>query len=364
MLVQKFYYRELVSNASKILGVLVILLPVVELFQLLDGVNKGNIPNFVLVNLIILSSLSSFPMILQIACFFAVIITLNRYCKDSEFVVWLSSGLSSFYWLRVTFLFTLPMAIICGICSLYLTPWATLHSQEYAHYVASQQLNKLISPGNFRQSLNGGQVFYVDKYLAESNLVNKLFLQYVGHNNATYNVTAQSAKLISESGTVKAKLIDGHIYQITQSLDNIISVDFKELSASAENNYIPLTIKQIGVHAFPVSGLLKSLATNSNAKVELAWRISVIIMLIATTLIVVPLSIQIGRIQKSILTFIIAPIISAVYQNLILVSSGGLAQPGVLPILKFIGIHSSLFVVAIALTYIKTFPKGYFRWFK
>lgn len=361
MLVQKFYYRELVINASKILGVLVILLPIVELFQLLDGINKGAIPSFVLVNLVILSSLASFPMILQIACFFAVIITLNRYCKDSEFVVWLTSGLSAFYWLRTTIIFMLPMAIICGICSLYITPWATVHSQQYSHYVASQKLNKLISPGNFRQSLNAQQVFYVSKYEPQNNLIKNLFLQYISNDHNIYNVAAKQAQLITKGGVIKASVINGHIYQLNESLTNIFNVDFKQLTASVENNYIPLNINSLGVHAQPLGFLLNNLTNSSQARVELAWRISIIIMLLAMVAVVVPLSIQIGRMHSSIATFILAPLISAVYQNVVLVTSGQEAKLGVLPILEFLMVHSALFILAILLTYIKTFPKGYFR---
>ena len=43
MLIKKFFYRELVSNASKIFIVLLFILPLTELFKLLEQAASGNI---------------------------------------------------------------------------------------------------------------------------------------------------------------------------------------------------------------------------------------------------------------------------------------------------------------------------------
>lgn len=44
MLLKNVFYKELVANAARILTVLVIILPITELFKLLDQAASGHIP--------------------------------------------------------------------------------------------------------------------------------------------------------------------------------------------------------------------------------------------------------------------------------------------------------------------------------
>jgi lipopolysaccharide export system permease protein len=96
---------------------------------------------------------------------------------------------------------------------------------------------------------------------------------------------------------------------------------------------------------------------NTNARAELSWRISIALMIFVMTFIVVPISMQFGRIQGH-LVFIVPPIIYAIYNNLILTLNSYVNQ-GRLPSMLFVqAIHILLIVVAILLTYYKTYPKG------
>lgn len=356
MLVKKIFYRELVSNATKIFVVLIFILPVTELFKLLNEAASGNIPTITLVTLMIYGTIASFPMILTIACFLTVVITINRYCKDHEFAIWLASGLSPFYWLRQTGIFIIPMTIICAICSMYITPWATVKSQEYANFLSKQQTSMALAPGIFKELQSGDQVFYVENYSLTPSLAKKIFIEYNTNTNTPFNITAKSGKIENEQGVVSVVLQDGHRYELNNNADTNILLNFKEFKASLKQDYKPMDKNQINIPTSSIQQLIQQ--DNNHARAELSWRISIAMMMLVMACLAVPISIQIGRVQNSLI-FILPPIIYAIYENFILTLNGYIGD-GKIPSIGYIFIvHFLMLMFAVFLTYVKTLPKGY-----
>lgn len=357
MLVKKVFYRELVSNASKIFTVLVFILPVTELFKLLDQAASGNIPTVTLLTMMIYGTIASFPMILTIACFLTVVITINRYCKDHEFAIWLASGLSPFYWLRQISVFSLPMAIICAISSMYVTPWATNKSQEYAHFLSKQQANMIISPGIFKEDSTGKQVFYLEHYTLNPNLATRIFLQYTEETESpsTYNITAEGGRIDNDNGIFGISLLKGNLYELASSKDTRMVLHFDEFRASVKQQYTPTDKEKIEMSTATIRQLITDPSTR--AKSELSWRISIAAMMFVMCFIAVPISIQTGRVQNNLI-FVLPPIIYAIYENFILTLNGYI-NDGKIPMAVVFLIHIMMICVALGLTYAKTFPKGY-----
>lgn len=357
MLIKKIFYRELVSNASKIFIVLVCILPITELFKLLDQAASGKIPTVTLVTLMIYGTIASFPMILTIACFLTVVITINRYCKDHEFAIWASSGLSPFYWFRQVAYFSLPLTIICAISSMYITPWATAKSQDYANYLSKQQTNMFLSPGLFRENADGKQVFYIEHYTLVPSLARKIFIQYAGDDNKTYNITANAGKVANNDGIMSIILDDGHRYELNSQSDTEMVLNFKQFKASMKQEYTPLDKAKIEINTSSVLQLIND--NNSHARAELSWRISIAMMMFVMAIIAVPISIQNGRVQSNLI-FIIPPILYAIYENAVLTFNGYIGSGAIPSILYMFIIHGLMILFAVGLTYIKTYPLGYF----
>lgn len=357
MLVKKIFYRELVSNASKIFTVLVFILPVTELFKLLDQAASGAIPVVTLFTLMIYGTIASFPMILTIASFLTVVITINRYCKDHEFAIWLASGISPFYWFRQTSYFAIPLSLICAISTMYITPWATKKSQEYAHYLENHQVEMALAPGVFKENPDGSQVFYIENYsLTQSADAHKIFVQYNNNSQTTYNITANSGKLVNKDGITKIILQNGHRYELNNVNANNFELNFKEFAASIKQNNTPLDPNQIRIPSSTINQLIYQ--NDNRAKAELSWRISIALMMLVMTIIALPISIQVGRVQNSLI-FIVPPLLYAVYENFILTLNGYIGDGTFNSIWYVLIIHVLMLIVAVILTYIKTLPKGY-----
>ncbi len=355
MLVKKVFYRELVSHASKIFTVLVCILPLTELFRLIDQAASGSIPKITLLTMMIYGTIASFPMVLTIASFLTVVITINRFCKDHEFSIWLSSGLAPFYWLKQVAIFSFPLALICAVTSMYITPWATAKSQEYANFLSKQQANLIISPGLFREEDGGSQVFYLDRYSTNLGVAKKIFIQYKDLSGM-HNITADSGRIDNNNGIFGITLTNGNLYDLANSSDANIVFHFDEFRAGVKQQYTPRDKEMFEIGTYDVSRLISTNTTQ--AKSELSWRISIAVMMFVMCIIAVPISIQTGRVQNN-LVFILPPIIYAVYENIIL-SLNGYVKDGNLPIAAVFLVHIMLLLAAVFLTYLKTFPKGYF----
>lgn len=363
MLIKKIFYQELVSNAIKILTVLFFILPITELFKLLENGGSSNIPAATLVALMLYGTIASFPMILTIACFLTVVITINRYCKDHEFIVWLSSGVSPFFWLKAVSIFALPLSIFCAVSTMYITPWATAKRMQYTEFLSKQQTNILISPGVFRENDNGRNVFYLDHYSLATGYAKDVFVQYIDGDGITYNITAADGRVENNNGLTSLILKHGQRYQISEKTNyqySRMDMMFDKLTATIKQNYKPINLHNTTIDSSSVQHLVNTINKNgnTNAKAELSWRISVAVMMFVMTFLAVPISIQTGRVQSS-LVFILPPIIYAIYNNVILTLNGYVNQ-GVIPSMIVVQlVHFLLLIFGIALTYYKTYPKGY-----
>jgi len=364
MLIKKIFYQELVSNAIKILTVLVFILPITELFKLLEGTGgSGGLPTNTLIAFVLYGTIASFPMILTISCFLTVVITINRYCKDHEFAVWLASGVSPFFWLKLVSKFAIPLALLCAISTMYVTPWATGKKNQYTEFLSRQKTNVMITPGVFRENGNGRDIFYLDHYSLLTGYARDIFVQYTEQTGITYNITAYEGKLTNDSGVSSLTLKNARRYQLVPEANaaySKIDLSFAELRASIRQDMHPAALNNQSIDSSSLKKLLDSVNSknDNHAKAELSWRISIAVMLFVMNFLAVPISIQTGRVQGSIV-FVLPPIIYAVYNNLVLTLNGYINQ-GVLSSMIFVQLlHLLLIIIGILLTYYKCYPKGY-----
>lgn len=362
MLIKNVFYRELVGNSARILTVMVIILPITELFKLLDQAAAGNIPTITLFTMMLYGTLASFPQILNIASFLAIVITMNRYSKDHELAVWLASGISPFVWLKQTAYFVLPLAITCGICTMVITPWAIHQSENYAKFLTKEAAPMALAPGIFKESNDNKQVYYIEKYSLDNGYAKNVFLQYRDESDTTYNITAAEGKITNRNGMIGFTLFNGTRYQLDNyESSNILLLKFKTFSATLRQAYDPEKDKiQLNAQTAQMKELLQNYALDQHYRTELSGRLSTMIMTLVMGLLAVPLSMQTSRVQGS-LVFIFPPIIYGVYQNIIMTINAQINDNKLYSALWTMPVHVLLIGLAIGLTYIKSKPNGYFR---
>jgi len=298
-------------------------------------------------------------MILTISTFIAIAIVVNRYSKENEFAVYLSCGVSPFYWYRQVLCFAMPIALICGLCTMLITPWAITQSDQYSKFLVSKQVQKLISPSIFQEFNNGKQVFYVEQYSLDHGTAKNIFIQYQDNDdNTLYNATANSGVISYDQGNIQLSLDKGNRYQITNAHSNnyLLNFNFDTMQAKIDNT---TTLEKANSTQSDSMDQLFQHKNQAQARKEISWRFSVALMVLVMALITYPLCVQISRVQGN-LVFILPPVIYALYQNVIMTINASINDGKITSYWATLPVHILLIIASLLLTYYKTKPPGYF----
>ena len=123
--------REFTVVGASVLIVLLAIFAVFTLVRLLGRVADGAEEAEALTALLGFGLLVYFPVMMALASFIAILMTLSRSYRDSEMPVWFSSGLSLSAWVRPVVYFAAPIVLITAFMSTVLTPWAIRESTHY-----------------------------------------------------------------------------------------------------------------------------------------------------------------------------------------------------------------------------------------
>ena len=127
---RKSLLRELVTVAAGTFLVLVGISVTTQLVRLLGQAAAGSITSVSVVAFLGFSLVNYLPVLLSLTVFIAVLLALSRSYRDSEMVVWFSSGLGLTDWIRPVLAFAVPLVLVIALLTLTLTPWAVSRSEE------------------------------------------------------------------------------------------------------------------------------------------------------------------------------------------------------------------------------------------
>src|SRR5512133_3093227 len=123
MIFHKTLLRELATAALPTFFVLLGITLTTQLVKLLGQAASGAITSLGVMALLGFTVLNYLPVLLSLTLFIAVLMTLTRSYRDSEMVVWFSSGLGLMRWMRPVLLFAAPLVFTIALLSLVLSPW-------------------------------------------------------------------------------------------------------------------------------------------------------------------------------------------------------------------------------------------------
>ena len=102
-------------------------------------------------------------ILVSVTVFVTVLLTLVRWYRDSEMIVWFSSGVGLADLLRPILLFAAPFFVAIVVLSLFLSPWAEQRKLEYERQLESRDEIALLT-GMFRESPANLVVFVKESY--------------------------------------------------------------------------------------------------------------------------------------------------------------------------------------------------------
>src|SRR5437667_1002147 len=186
--------RELTATAIALFLVLLGILFTNLVLRLLARAAGGTVAPEGVLALLGFNALFYFNILLSVALFLTVLLTLSRWYRDSEMIVWFTSGQALTAWLKPILLFASPFLLAIIALSLWLSPWAEQRRLEYERQLESREELSLLTPGLFKEFRQAKLVVFIESINTFDNTIKNVFLHSID-NGKDVTTVARSGYL-------------------------------------------------------------------------------------------------------------------------------------------------------------------------
>ncbi len=344
------FHRTLVSeftgNGLLVLAVLFGIIVVSQLIRLLSEAVSGVIAVDGVLALLGFSAMNYLPVLFSISLFISILLTLSRGYRDSEMVVWFSSGVGLTRWIRPVLWYALPVVCLIALLSLVLTPWALRKADEFRSKLESRDDVTSATPGMFRESKQADRVYFIDNVDRGSNRVGNIFVQSEQNGKLGTMVARQGLQETWANGDRFLVLLNGTRYEGTPGKRDYRIVEFERYAMRIDS--VPIKQSEPQLRTMPTLELWRN-RTAQNIS-ELEWRIGLPISAAILALLAIPLGYVNPRAGRS-LNLILAIVLYMLYNNMISVTNAWVGQGKLSPGIGLWGIHAVMLVVTVLMFY-------------
>ncbi|KPK33946.1 MAG: LPS export ABC transporter permease LptF [Betaproteobacteria bacterium SG8_40] len=346
MIFQRTLLREFAITGIGTLLVLLAITVTTQFIRFLGYAARGSISTDAVVTFLGLAGLRYLPILLSLALFVSILLSLSRAYRDSEMVVWFTSGQGLLSWIRPTLLYALPLVFTIGLLSLLLTPWATGKAEEYRRLLESREDVSAISPGIFKESKRGDRVFFVEKLTMDLSVVANIFVYSEEEQETGVTVAARGFTETSPNGSRYLVLEDGRRYVGPPGTAEYKIIEFEKygvrLEEKAQQTYLP------SIRSRPTNELLQE--RNPETDAELVWRVGMPLSALALSMLAIPLSFVNPRAGRSV-NLMLAAFAYLLYNNSLSIVQTWVSQEKVTFAVGLLGPHLLTFAIVAFLFY-------------
>ncbi len=285
MIFRRSLVRELTLTAIGLFLILLAILFTNLVLRLLARAAGGSIAPDGIAALLGFNALFYLNILLTVALFLTVLLTVTRWYRDSEMIVWFTAGQSLAAWLRPILLFAAPFLVAIVVLSLFLSPWAERRKLEFERQLESRDELMLLAPGLFREFKRAKLVVFVDSVSSFDGTIRNVFLQSTDPARDETTVARLARLEEMPNGDRFIVLQEGRRYEGKPGSLEYRMIEFERLGRRiepAEARMLPASRKAIPTEALLVSD-------GSLERSELFWRLSVPILALLVTLAAIPL---------------------------------------------------------------------------
>jgi len=344
MIFQRALLREFSNSGLATFVVLLAITVTTQFIRFLGLAARGNISTEAVVTFLGFASLRYLPIIVSLTLFVSILTTLTRSYRDSEMVVWFSSGQSLLAWIRPVLLYAAPMVTIVALLSLLMSPWAAGKSDEYRRQLESRDDVSAISPGVFKESLHANRVYFVERLTGDLSMVANIFVYSEQNEQVGVMVAQRGYQETSAKGDRYLVLQNGRRYEGEPGSAEYKVTHFEKYSLRIEKQEAKQWFPSIS--AQPTDELWREPSDTNRA--ELVWRFGLPISALVLSLLAVPMSFVNPRAGRSS-NFILAVLLYMVYSNLLSVSQSWVSQHKISALAGMWGVHLAMLILVSAL---------------
>ncbi len=311
---------------------------------------KGDLASDAINTLLGFSMLKFLPTLLSLTIFLSVLLTLTRWHRDSEMVIWFTSGIGISSWIKPVLTFSVPIVVIIAFLSLFITPWATTKGAQFRDQLESRDELSTITPGVFKESSLADRVFFVESFDELGNVVKNIFVQSIQNKNLGIIVATKGHREVHANNDNFLVMENGRRYESKLNSPEFTNTSFQSYYIRIE----PAEVKQrpLVTQAKPSIELLKD-RTAANVA-EFQWRLSMPISAFILVLLAIPLSFMDPRSGRSG-NMMMAILIYIIYNNLLSIMQAWMTQGKLNPIIGLWPIHIIFLMLTVYMFYRRVF---------
>src|ERR1700675_3466154 len=234
MVFRRSLVRELTATAGALFVVLLGILFTNLVLRLLARGAGGTIAPEIIFALLGFNALFYFNILLSVALFVTVLLTLSRWYRDSETIVWFTSGQGLTAWLKPILLFATPFLIAIIVLSLWLSPWAERRRLEYERQLESREEVALLSPGLFKEFRQARLVVFIESINSFDNTIHNVFLHSIDNGKDVTTVARSGYLQDAPNGDRFIVLKEGRRYEGKPGTAVFRTVEFERLGRRIE----------------------------------------------------------------------------------------------------------------------------------
>ncbi|WP_026686697.1 LPS export ABC transporter permease LptF [Azovibrio restrictus] len=321
MIFERAARREFAQAAAGVFVALFAILVSTQLIRLLNEAAGGRLAPEAVVALLGFAALNYLPILLSLTLFMAILLPLTRAYRDSEMVVWFSSGLPLTAWLRPVFHFSLPIVVAVAALSLFLSPWALSKSAEYRSKLDARSDTSQIAPGAFQEASSGGRIVFVERVAEDAGYVKNVFVTTVQEGRLGVVMADSGRQEIVANGDRFLMLNQGHRYEVEPGSPEFRVMEFERYGVrihDAEVRTAERTPKTM-----PLWDLLQGDGVREQG--EVLWRFGLPLSALLLALLAIPLSFVNPRAGRS-MNMLLSIVVFTLYNNLLSISQAWVAR--------------------------------------
>jgi len=345
MIYEKSLRAEFTANAAIVALVIITFALTIFLIRLLNEVGVGKLDVHGLGPLLTFSVFKFIPILLPLASFLGVFLTLTRWYRDSEMVVWLSSGVPLTASIRPIVYFVLPLMLIAAGVTNSLLPWAYAASNVIKEKITAESETAIGRQGVFREFANGKRIIYAEDADQETREAKNVFISERGVGSVSVIVAKSARHVTQQNGDKFVILNNGHRYEFNNS------GEFKETAYEKYGVRVSTREASMDKGRLDTLSIPQLLAVGSPQSYgDVVTRIGLVLMVVILPLLSVPLSYVNPRAGRSVGT-LMALLIFFAYYNFMTLARSLVMQEKLNLMLGLVGPHLIMCLVGLVLIY-------------
>ncbi|ALM54768.1 LPS export ABC transporter permease LptF [Halomonas huangheensis] len=336
---------------SAVAGVLLLVIMGSRFIRYFSNAAEGDIPASILGSLMLYHLPGFLELILPLSFFLGILLAYGQLYLNSEITVLVACGTSPNRLLTVSLVPAALVAVLVGVCSLWLTPSSALHNELMLEEQRSKIDFSSLAPGRF-QEFGKGRTAYASDVAEDDRRLKEVFIsERQARSDGTPESAVTRAELgyqvtDSETGSRYLVLEDGERYSIEAGTPEAERLEFGtyavRLARASE-------VVETGSAEFLMTNELFN-SEDPEAQAQLQWRLGAPMMVFVLTLLAMPLS-RVNPRQGRFAKLLPAIFLYVAYLSLLLAAMDAIGSGSLPAAIGMWPIHGVFLLLGLMLAY-------------